>query len=60
VPESAFQTDVRPAIAEWRRARGLATDPLNAFREAIYNRVIAERAGRTQAVASMPERVCFC
>jgi L-rhamnose isomerase/sugar isomerase len=51
--KSAFQTDVRPAIAEWRRARGLAANPLNAFRESGYsNRVIAERAGRTQAVAS--------
>jgi L-rhamnose isomerase/sugar isomerase len=51
--KAAFQTDVRPAIAEWRRARGLAANPLQAFRESGYiNRVVAERAGRTQAVAS--------
>ena len=51
--KGAFQTDVRPVIAEWRRARGLAANPLQAFRESGYtNRVIAERAGRAQAVAS--------
>ena len=51
--QSAFQSDVRPVIEEWRRARGLAVDPLAAFRESGYMaRIIGERAGRTQAVAS--------
>lgn len=51
--KSAFQTDVRPAIAEWRESKGLAADPLKAFRKSGYlERVSAERAGRAQAVAS--------
>jgi L-rhamnose isomerase / sugar isomerase len=51
--KSAFQTDVRPAIAEWRQSKGLAADPLKAFRASGYlRRVSAERAGRAQALAS--------
>ena len=38
----AFFTDVRPVLAEWRKSRGLAPDPLNAFRESGY----AERAAK--------------
>src|SRR5213594_575062 len=30
--KDAFSTDVRPAVREWRRARGLGKDPLAAFR----------------------------
>ena len=51
--QTAFQSDVRPVIEEWRRAKGLATDPLAAFRESGYLRRIAdERGGRAQAAAS--------
>ncbi|NDJ10342.1 MAG: sugar isomerase [Acidobacteriia bacterium] len=51
--QDAFQTDVRPVVEEWRRMRGLAANPLKAFRESGYlSRVIAERAGRAQAVSS--------
>ena len=51
--KSAFQTDVRPAIEEWRRARSLAAHPLQAFRESGYMaRAIQERAGHAQPVAS--------
>jgi L-rhamnose isomerase/sugar isomerase len=51
--KSAFQIDVRPAIEEWRRARGLAAHPLQAFRESGYMaRAIEERAGHAQPVAS--------
>ena len=32
----AFSTDVRPLLREWRRARGLAENPLKAFRESGY------------------------
>jgi len=43
----AFATDVRPALREWRRARGLPEDPLEAFRESGYEaRVGAERQAR--------------
>jgi L-rhamnose isomerase/sugar isomerase len=51
--KSAFQTDVRPTIEEWRRARGLSANPLRAFRESGYTaRAIEERAGHAQPAAS--------
>jgi L-rhamnose isomerase / sugar isomerase len=34
--KGAFQTDVRPALREWRRAKGLSPDPLVAFRKSGY------------------------
>jgi L-rhamnose isomerase/sugar isomerase len=43
----AFFADVRPLLADWRRARGLAENPLAAFRSSGYmERITAERAGR--------------
>jgi L-rhamnose isomerase/sugar isomerase len=49
----AFATDVRPAIREWRQARQLPPDPLEAFRESGYvDRVSARRAGRTSTSSS--------
>ncbi len=51
--KAAFATDVRPAMEEWRRARGMAPNPLRAFREGGYlKRAIEERAGHAQPVAS--------
>jgi L-rhamnose isomerase/sugar isomerase len=51
--QDAFQTDVRPVIEEWRRSKGLAPNPLAAFRESGYmDRIVQERAGRAQSVAS--------
>jgi L-rhamnose isomerase / sugar isomerase len=51
--QSAFQSDVRPVVEEWRRKNGLAPNPLMAFRESGYlSRIIQERAGRAQSVAS--------
>jgi len=53
VYKDAFSTDVRPAIREWRRTRGLAEDPLTAFRESGYTeRITRERAGRASAASS--------
>ena len=47
--KDAFSTDVRPAIAEWRRSHGLAEDPLAAFRSSGYlERITAERAEKHQ------------
>jgi L-rhamnose isomerase/sugar isomerase len=43
--QSAFSTDVRPAIQEWRRSKGLAENPLEAFRASGY----VERATRDRA-----------
>lgn len=51
--KEAFSTDVRPAIAEWRRSRGLAEDPLAAFRASGYlERITAERAEKNRAAIS--------
>jgi L-rhamnose isomerase/sugar isomerase len=51
--KSAFATDVRGAIAEWRRAHGLAENPLAAFRASGYqSRIDRERAERNRGLAS--------
>jgi L-rhamnose isomerase/sugar isomerase len=51
--KEAFGTDVRPAIREWRRARGIPDVPLRAFRESGYLRRIAtERAANAQRAGS--------
>ena len=45
--QDAFATDVRPAIQEWRRLRGLPSDPMDAFRQSGYlERITQERAQR--------------
>src|SRR5277367_5291594 len=44
---SAFWTDVRPMLREWRRKRGLPEDPLQALRESGYvERIEGERRAR--------------
>jgi L-rhamnose isomerase / sugar isomerase len=51
--KDAFNTDVRPAVNEWRRSKGLAENPLAAFRESGYmDRITRERAGRASAASS--------
>jgi len=53
VLQDAFSSDVRPAIAEWRRTHGLPPDPLAAFNESGYlERITADRGGRTSATSS--------
>ena len=53
VLRNAFSTDVRPMIQEWRRAKQLPSDPIDALRKSGYvDRVAAERAGRTSATSS--------
>ena len=48
--QAAYQIDVRPYLREWRRAKGLAEDPLRAFRESGYlERIRKERGDRNQA-----------
>jgi L-rhamnose isomerase/sugar isomerase len=45
--KDAFSTDVRPAIREWRRSKGLPEDPLAAFRASGYiERVSKEREAK--------------
>jgi len=51
--KSAFSTDVRPAIREWRKSKGLAEDPLSAFRESGYlERASRERSERNRLSVS--------
>lgn len=51
--KDAFETDVRPLLREWRDNRGLAADPLRAFRESGYTqRTARERAGRKKGMVS--------
>ncbi|MGC9292541.1 MAG: TIM barrel protein [Acidobacteriaceae bacterium] len=50
---SAFWTDVRPLLREWRVARGLPEDPLRAFRDSGYTeRTAHERSSKNAATAS--------
>ncbi len=51
--KDAFSTDVRPAIREWARAKGLAEDPMDAFRQSGYlERITAERSAKNSATVS--------
>ena len=51
--QDAFAVDVRPAIREWREAKGLPADPMDAFRQSGYlERITADRASRKSAKLS--------
>lgn len=46
----AFYTDVRPALASWREARGLPGDPIRAYHESGYqDQIETNRLGGAQA-----------
>ena len=45
----AFWQDVRPLVREWREARGLPADPLQALRESGYVERITEERGAKNA-----------
>ena len=48
----AFWQDVRPALREWRKAKGLPEDPLTTFRESGYlERITRERKERNLATS---------
>ncbi len=49
----AFWSDVRPAIREWRKSRGLPEDPMLAFRGSGYlERVTRERSERNRGTSA--------
>ncbi len=46
----AFETDVRPVIAKWRRAKGLSADPLETLRSSgVVTRLGKERTAKRKA-----------
>ena len=45
----AFWTDVRPIIKEWRQARNLPAEPLQALKESGYVEKIAQERGAKNA-----------
>ena len=51
--QDAFATDVRPVIQEWRQSKGLAKDPMDAFRQSGYlERITNERSARNSNTLS--------
>ncbi len=34
--KDAYNTDIRPIVQDWRKSKGLAPEPLKAFRESGY------------------------
>ena len=51
--QDAFATDVRPVIQEWRQSKGLAKDPMDAFRQSGYlERITKERSARNSNTLS--------
>jgi L-rhamnose isomerase/sugar isomerase len=51
--KEAFATDVRPMIRDWRKSKGLAENPLQAFRESGYlARATKERAEKNNSAVS--------
>jgi L-rhamnose isomerase / sugar isomerase len=51
--QDAFAADVRPVIREWREAKGLPLDPIEAFRSSGYlERISHERAPRNASSIS--------
>jgi len=50
---SAFFTDVRPVLREWRQARGLDPEPLKAFRASGYlEKAAADRGAKNSGAGS--------
>ena len=51
--QDAFATDVRPSIRDWRKSKGLAEDPMGAFRGSGYlERISRERAAKNMSSVS--------
>ena len=51
--QDAFATDVRPIVREWRRAKALPEDPLDASRQSGYlDRITRDRAARNASLIS--------
>jgi len=51
----AFETDVRPLLAQVRQEMGLHPDPIAALRESSYEQKIAAEQGISQSAGGFPE-----
>ncbi len=48
---TAFETDVRPMVARWRRQQGLASDPIQKLRNSgIVNKLATERTAKRKGL----------
>jgi L-rhamnose isomerase/sugar isomerase len=53
--KDAYNTDVRPVLVEWRKRKGLAANPLQAFRASGYTAAVtAERVARRLSSGPLP------
>jgi len=50
----AYETDVRPVLAEFRRRRGINPDPIKALRESGYEDQVARERGRSTTSSGYP------
>ena len=50
--KQAFETDVRPLVAEARRRAGAAIDPVDAFRKSEYRRQVTKARGHAVVARS--------
>jgi L-rhamnose isomerase/sugar isomerase len=51
--KDAYSTDVRPAIVEWAKSKGLPENPMDAFRQSGYlERITAERSEKNASSVS--------
>jgi L-rhamnose isomerase/sugar isomerase len=49
--KDAFSTDVRPAIVDWRKSKGLPANPIKEFRASGYIARIEKERGEKNAAA---------
>ena len=56
VLQSAFKTDVRPLLMEWRESRGLDPDPIRAHRQSGYQARVAQERGTATGGGGYPEK----
>ena len=56
VLQSAFKTDVRPLLMEWRESRGLDPDPIGAHRQSGYQARVAQERGTATGGGGYPEK----
>ena len=50
----AYETDVRPLLAKVREEKGIAPDPIAAFKADTYAQKVAEERGKSEATGGFP------